>query len=75
MVSVRTLFEGGWIEEEEPRIVPINNTLLPILNAWIAKRDNREGLLFPPRGHGLSYGLIPSGEPWRPPWRSPGFGP
>ncbi|HVR01039.1 MAG TPA: tyrosine-type recombinase/integrase, partial [Polyangia bacterium] len=39
-------------KDEEPRIVPINNTLLPILDGWIRKACTREGLVFPPRGHG-----------------------
>jgi integrase len=39
-------------KDEEPRIVPITNSLLPILEAWLAKRGRPEGLVFPPKGHG-----------------------
>ena len=39
-------------KDEEPRIVPINNTLLPVLEAWVRKCGRTEGLMFPPRGHG-----------------------
>jgi integrase len=39
-------------KDEEPRIVPITDTLLPILSSWIEGRDAEQGLVFPPTGHG-----------------------
>lgn len=39
-------------KDDEPRTVPINDTLLPVLSSWIERLDDDEGLVFPPTGHG-----------------------
>jgi len=39
-------------KDDEPRTVPINDTLLPVLKAWLDHLGRDEGLVFPPTGHG-----------------------
>jgi integrase len=43
---------GGITKDEEPRAVPVNDALLPLLTAWLERLGRSEGLVFPPSGHG-----------------------
>ncbi len=47
---------GDTTKDKDPRPVPINDTLLPRLRAWIGKTGRSAGLVFPPRGHGRFVG-------------------
>jgi integrase len=40
-------------KDDEPRITPTNNTLLPVLRTWLDRLGRDEGLVFPPTGHGM----------------------
>jgi integrase len=39
-------------KDHDPRSVPVNDALLPVLSAWIAGLGRSEGLVFRPSGHG-----------------------
>jgi hypothetical protein len=39
-------------KDDEPRITPISDTLLPVLTTWLARLGREEGLVFRPTGHG-----------------------
>jgi integrase len=43
---------GGITKDEDPRAVPVNDALLPLLTAWLERLGRSEGLVFPPSGHG-----------------------
>jgi integrase len=43
---------GGITKDEDPRAVPVNDSLLPLLTARLRHLGRTEGLVFPPSGHG-----------------------
>jgi len=43
---------GTVTKDEEPRSVPIIDSLLPVLTSWLKQLGRERGLVFPPDGHG-----------------------
>ena len=43
---------GGVTKDDNPRSVPVNDSLLPVLAEWLRNLGRTEGLVFPPSGHG-----------------------